>query len=1171
MVRAVWLLSFEPGEKRNLRVRTFLTGIGILLVVLVATIFIAPRLIDWNGYKGEITNQVEALTGRKLVIAGDVAVTILPTPVIVAKEVTFANDPRSIDADMVEAASLDVRAALGPLLGGNLQISKIVLVRPVIRLETFADGTSNWALFPLGQDQDTQGAPLADGGNLPGGEDGQAGRFRLDNFAVKDGQVIFINGASGERHTVDAINATLKAASLRGPFEAQGTLTVHGNPIRFRAGVEGILHGHTLPITVSMTIQDETRVELAGKIINFPEVPRFNGTVQARFASPTQLAALLGADLPPILAQPVEIYGSVAGDREAVAVRDLALSLGDMKATGSVDVALEDVPQAAVILDMSHVDLDHLLAQRDAMTATFVPNSPSGNDKEDPPNLAASPGVPAHTARITIPGGIVADLDMTVHTVAYRGEKVGPVRLSASLSNGEVTLSQLVAQVPGATDFAVFGFLMSPDGNPLFKGEFEANVGDTRGLARWLGLDLSAVPDDRLRRVEASAALTINTDNLQIADGRIAFDRTVVQGGITLAHGERLSFGAALDIDVIDLDPYLVGHSVAEPEHGDSVSDASGGETPEPVNPLALLSTLSTFDANIRAQAGEVIYRGNSIKGGSLDATVFNNTVTLRDFSVADVLGTRFKIDGKLDDLAGIPVFDPLNLDVSARSVDRLARFAGIERPVSTEAIGAIRANIMVNGHALAPEIRGDVSAAGGVFHIDGKVAGLPFRPSYAGTVQVAHPDSAMLARTFAADYRPAGTIGGFDLSVDANIGPASMAFRGIRGRVNQTGLSGDMTVRLGGVRPDIQAVLKLDELAVDPFLPAEPAGSGIDDGTDDDGTDDDEIGVNGVVPWPLASVDLDALGVLDAAVSLTAEKLSYGRFVANDATARATVANNELEVERFAGTVFGGAFSLSGRVDGRSLPGVRGTINFRNGRLPDMLGEAVAGGTLTLESRFDTRGQSIADMVADLNGQGNFEMHGVDVSGPTRGSVITGILGLLRSFGQLSTRMSGNQIEGLANVEGQFTVANGLVALSTLDIVSGLGRGVASGTVDLDGWTVDVSGAVDMTGSLLSTVLATQAEAPGQLAFRVTGPVDTPEIRLDTPNLSGEGGLPIPGLDKLDENLPGVGGLIRDVLGGNSSPRSLPGQQGGQPDGQTDKPTSAPKPQELLEDILKF
>ena len=86
--------------------------IVLVLVGLAALIFLgvllAPRLIDWNRYKPEISQAVYDATGRELTIGGDIELSILPNLAFTLSDVTLANiHPRTRKA---------VLAQYGPVL-----------------------------------------------------------------------------------------------------------------------------------------------------------------------------------------------------------------------------------------------------------------------------------------------------------------------------------------------------------------------------------------------------------------------------------------------------------------------------------------------------------------------------------------------------------------------------------------------------------------------------------------------------------------------------------------------------------------------------------------------------------------------------------------------------------------------------------------------------------------------------------------------------------------------------------------------------------------------------------------------------------------------------------------------------------------------------------------------
>lgn len=1171
---------------RGFKVRKLLIGFGVLAVLLVAAVLVGPSLIDWNKYKGEIEQQVADLTGRQLTIAGEISIAVLPAPAVIATDVTFSNDPRSETPNMVELGSLEVRVALGPLFGGEVQVSKIVLVEPVVQLEVFADGSNNWTL-DLASSSGNEVADESPPTDVETATESSAlDGITLDNFAIEGGLVTFRDAATGALHAIEDINATLVAATLQGPFEARGELVATGIPLDFEIGIDGIFQGRTVPISATVRTAGETSVGVSGNIINLFEDPRFNGNLQIKSTSPVDAAAAVGAVLPSAADQTLSIASQVEGSQSAVILNDLVVQFGEIEARGEVAADLSDIPRVDASLNVDHLDVDALLASLNG-----VPVAEAGSPDSTTAATTAAPEEDmtpdTTTASFEIPNTIAAALNLSVDSLAYRQQKAGPIRLSAEMVNGEVTLSQLTGALPGSTDFAVFGFLTAQNGEPNFEGEVEATIADTRGLARWLDVDLSQVPGDRLRRIEASATLRGNAENLQAAGVRVGFDRTTVTGGITLARRDRLSFGAAINIDRIDLDPYLAalpaaaagGKQPGSPETSTGQESATQDEA-APDHPLAALAALTEFDANIKATAGEVIYQGTPIRDITVDGTVFQGGLTLRELSVKEAAGARASVSGTINDLGGTPNLQDVVIDLAAGSVGEISDMAGIDLQVPAGAIGAVALKAAASGDVLNPAVKGQARAAGGQVDFDGDVSVLEARPLYAGALKITHPDLAGLLRAFEVGYEPAGPIGGVDLSANASITADVVTLQGMSGVLNQTSLRGDTTVRLAGVRPNIQSTLALGRFNADPFLPvaandASSAASAGGSGSTAASNDNQPGYAGGKAPWPRDPLDLSGMSAVDATIDLTAEALSYGAIALNNAVIKLQLANGQLTLEQLNGSAFGGTLGVTGFVDGQSTPAANGNIAFRNGDIARLLtaviGEPSAVGSLLFESNFDTRGVSVHDMVTALNGQGAFQMKGVDVSGSTQGSAMSGILGLLRGFGQLGSGLSGNSVEGLADVNGRFAITNGVADLSQFTIASALGAGVAGGKVDLANWNLDVAGDVDITGNILTALLGAKINTPGKLPFSVSGALDAPNISMDTSGLGigGNGGSALP--------VPIIGNLLQGVLGGGSSNQQQPAQQspsttgGSEPQPQPQPQQQTIQPQDLLKEIFKF
>ena len=108
--------------------------------LLVVALLVIPSFINWNTYKSEIADQVRALTGRELIIGGDIDLKIFPSPRLVAENVSLSSIEGAQSPDLVSLRSVEVRIALAPLLGGNIGIETVQLIEPQVFLEVLADG-----------------------------------------------------------------------------------------------------------------------------------------------------------------------------------------------------------------------------------------------------------------------------------------------------------------------------------------------------------------------------------------------------------------------------------------------------------------------------------------------------------------------------------------------------------------------------------------------------------------------------------------------------------------------------------------------------------------------------------------------------------------------------------------------------------------------------------------------------------------------------------------------------------------------------------------------------------------------------------------------------------------------------------------------------------------------
>ncbi len=173
-----------------------LTVLVILVVAAIGLIFLLPA-----EKIGELASaEMEKATGRTLTLSGSFRPTIYPVLGVKTGPLTISNADWAAEPYMVSAQGASVGVGLSVLLGGDLEIKRLLLDTPVIHLERRADGIANWEL---------SGASDVDSSNANSGSENTAstGGVTLDKGTISDGLVTFKDATTQQNIVIKEINA----------------------------------------------------------------------------------------------------------------------------------------------------------------------------------------------------------------------------------------------------------------------------------------------------------------------------------------------------------------------------------------------------------------------------------------------------------------------------------------------------------------------------------------------------------------------------------------------------------------------------------------------------------------------------------------------------------------------------------------------------------------------------------------------------------------------------------------------------------------------------------------------------------------------------------------------------------------------------------------------------
>ncbi|MBC6441360.1 MAG: AsmA family protein [Rhodospirillales bacterium] len=1130
-----------------------LLGIAILAVAGAVVVLLT---LDFNAYRPQIEAELEAVTGREVTIAGDVRVTFIPSLAVSVGDITVAGAPGGSGDPFLELPDVLAVVSLAPLASLEVVVERIRLIEPVIVLEQQENGPASWALEPVPSDEHP-------GGGAPAAS--------IELVDIQDARIEWRDGA--DRRRFDEVDLWIDALGADGPLEIRGVFLLGGREWTLETDV-GRISRPQLPLNATLSSGDDLWFKVAGTIATGADPVAFSGQIEARAARLGLLTQLVDpAPVPPALGDmPFTLDTGVSFSTQAVRLSDLVLGLGSSQATGSAFASLGHERVVDLTLASTRLDLDALLA---------------GARPDEGQAADAAPW----------PDDLTLTAALNVDAADYRGERIRQFQADVALQEGRWDIERLQARLPGGTQVALNGTLGIEEDTAIFRGPIEATSDNLRATLQWLGIDLDSIPRDRLRRVDVFADVVLSENTAALTGLDLSVDSSRLTGDVAAKIGQVPTITAGFVLDQLNLDAYLADATDTGDGNDDVLGAAAMFLSPVNVDLNARIDALtwngvavSGFVANGTLLDGrlDIASLGASDVAGAALRT--SGTIDLAEGAVAlrlgveaddaggllrlmgiglpidpaalgrvaligDVTGDEGQavvrqrvetalgaasIDGTLIDPFGAPSFDG-RFGLRSTSYRTLAAAFDIDLPDTEDSGIAFATDIATD--ATQAEFDAVLEFLGLVARASGEADGLDGDPGFDVRLQTRHGDLATLLRDLGVDGAPElGTValhltatGTADL-VDVALAPST---------IGPSTLQGSVSLALAGVKPQINARLEADSLALDPFLAATSGGTLGNDGAD------------GGQRWSREEIGLDVLDRFDGRLELVAGSVSVQHMAVLDPVVVAEVEDGTLSIERLDGDLFDGKLALSGTVT-KGLPHTLDVdvalADADMALLMRHLAESDAvTGRLFADLAIAGAGLSQRDLVQSLNGEATLNLrdgvvHGFDLRAlsdrlgdPDDDIAIAALLADAGTGGQTA----------IVAADGSFDINRGVARSDDLAVVLDGGRSDLVATIDLPRWWIDMAGEVGLTD---------HASAP-TIPIALDGPIDDPRQVVDTRPLeafliqrAAETVLRKPGTDALEDT--GRGGNADALTGGITDDTDGTSDKGSQ----SNVPSNAPR-----------
>jgi AsmA protein len=204
----------------------------------VAGLAVFAALFDPNDYRGQVAEFVREQTGRELLLAGPLELSIFPWLAVEAENVTLGNAQGFGEEPMLRVGRVSVGLQLLPLLSGEMRVGGVELDGLELLLARSAEGRTNWDdLLELAERRSEAPAqPVAAEDSGKGGEDAQEGAADAAANEVPSGS-FRLTDASLDGLTAENVRVVWDDRSAAVRYELSGG-RLHVGEVRYGAPLD---------------------------------------------------------------------------------------------------------------------------------------------------------------------------------------------------------------------------------------------------------------------------------------------------------------------------------------------------------------------------------------------------------------------------------------------------------------------------------------------------------------------------------------------------------------------------------------------------------------------------------------------------------------------------------------------------------------------------------------------------------------------------------------------------------------------------------------------------------------------------------------------------------------------------------------------------------------------
>ena len=435
--------------------RLIFSLLTVIVVVIAAIFFVGPLFISADDVRNQLFAQIESATGYRLRMSGPVDVTLFPSFRLVAEDVGIAQPAAGGDTEFATAKKLKFGLTLKGLLDGNMRMTEVTLIDPVIAVPS----------APTKPVAGEQGIG-AEGDRPSGGSASEIAErlssLSLDNLVIENGTVILPPSGQMSGKRIEKLNLAASLPAFDAPLEFDAAAIVDGKAIAAAGSIGNLgrfLGGSPAPVSLQGTAPSylEGKATLSGTA-TYKDNAFALSQFSAKAGDQTVTGTALYKDQTLTLTQftatsgPYSLAGNANYSNNKLTINPLRANVRGTAFAGWITADLSNqVPYVVASLAAKTVDISTLTgaAKSKSSGGGAVTNTGSDTRSGSGWSNAAIDFSPLRTMN--------GKFGLSAEEIIYQNVKVRPAKVQATLSGGKLDATLADFNLYGGTGKAAVG------------------------------------------------------------------------------------------------------------------------------------------------------------------------------------------------------------------------------------------------------------------------------------------------------------------------------------------------------------------------------------------------------------------------------------------------------------------------------------------------------------------------------------------------------------------------------------------------------------------------------------------------------------------------------------------------------------------------------------------